>query len=350
MAHQTCPRARRSAIEMLELTAASHPNLPELSQMKIEMRRVALIENPISGQSSGRRAVIVRDAIAALHAAGIEVERLLINGQGSGGRLSAEAIRRGFDAIVVCGGDGTVHEVMQCMVGTQVALGVIPSGTANALAANLGLMQSPGKAIQGLLASRRVEVPVGRIRYHDDQGTEHSRYFTVAAGVGADALLMSRLDPALKRRFGYVLYMIEALRIWATHAFPMFRATFTTRDQSRTEDISQLLAVRVRSFGGALGHLAPGASLLSGSLSLLAFKTRSRWRYLRFSAAVLSGRQTFSRYVELIEADSVDCTLLAGPNARVFVEADGEVLGQLPMRLEMAQQKLTLLIPPGAQP
>jgi diacylglycerol kinase family enzyme len=231
-----------------------------------------------------------------------------------------------------------------------VALGVIPSGTANALAANLGLMRSPAKAIAGLLASRRVKVPVGRILYCDEEGKQQSRYFTVAAGVGADALLMSRLDPALKRRFGYVLYMIEAFRIWATHTFPPFRATFITRDQSRTEDISQLLAVRVRSFGGALGHLAPGASLLSGSLSLLAFKTRSRWSYLRFSAAVLSGRQTFSRNVELIEADAVDCTPISGPNARIFVEADGEVLGQLPMRLEMATQKLTLLIPPDAQP
>jgi YegS/Rv2252/BmrU family lipid kinase len=318
--------------------------------MTLEMRRVALIENPISGQSSIRRAAIVRETLSALRNAGIETDHLLIDGPGSGARLASDAMRRGFDTIVVCGGDGTIHEVLQCMVGTKVALGVIPSGTANALAANLGLMRSPSKAVSGLIASRRVDVRVGRILYRDQEGMERSRYFTVAAGVGADALLMSRLDPALKRRFGYALYMVEAFRIWATHTFPLFRATFTSHDKSRQEDISQLLAVRVRSFGGALGRLAPGASLLSGSLSMVMFKTRSRWRYFRFSAAVLAGRQTFSHDVELIEADAVDCVSIAGAGAPVFVEADGEVLGHLPMRLEIAEQTLTLLIPPDAQP
>ena len=72
-------------------------------------------------------------------------------------------------------------------------------------------------------------------------------------------------------------------------------------------DVSQLLAVRVRSFGGALQNLAPGASLHNGSLSLLAFKTRSRMRYMLFLAAVLAGRHTFAREVELVETPTVEC-------------------------------------------
>ncbi len=100
---------------------------------------------------------------------------------------------------------------------------------------------------------------------------------------------MSRLDARLKRRLGYVLYLIEAFRIWATSSFPLFEAVLPANGNggSRVVDVSQLLAVRVRSFGGVLRKLAPGASLRNGSLSLLAFKTQSRLRYLMFLLAAV---------------------------------------------------------------
>ncbi len=315
------------------------------------MSRVALIENPASGKITARRAAIVRDTLAALRNANVEVEHLLIDGLGSGAALAREAVRRGCDAILVCGGDGTVHEILQVLVGTEVALGVVPLGTANALAANLGLAKFPAKAIKALLAATRVQVPVGQIFYCDDNGAECSRYFTVAAGVGADALLMSRLDAGMKRRFGYVLYMVEAFRIWATHPFPLFHASFTeSGGKARIVEVSQLLAVRVRSFGGAVGELAPGATLHNQNLCLLAFKTRSRFRYMLFLAALLVRQHTFRREVELIDANSVECYRRKDSRAPVFVEADGEVLGHLPVRIEIASQTLTLLIPPNAQP
>jgi diacylglycerol kinase family enzyme len=94
----------------------------------------------------------------------------------------------------------------------------------------------------------------------------------------------------------------------------------------------------------------PGATLRSQTLSLLTFKTRSRLRYLRFLLAVIAGRQTFSEEVQRIDATNVDCQMKDGSKATIYVEADGEVLGHLPARLEVAPQQLTLLIPPGAQP
>ncbi|HWG19785.1 MAG TPA: diacylglycerol kinase family protein [Terracidiphilus sp.] len=315
------------------------------------MRRVALVDNPSSGQNSSRREAIVRAAFAALGDAGIEVERFTIHGPGSGAALARQAVSHGFDTVVVCGGDGTVHEVMQGLVGTAVALGVIPLGTANALAANLGLSRIPAKALQALLKAEPVQVPVGRIFFHDPEGARHSRYFTVAAGVGPDALLMARMDPLLKRRLGYVLYLFEALRIWISHPFPLFPVSFESAGgEPRLERASQILAVRVRSFGGVLGRLAPGATLHSRSLSVLTIKTRSRLRYMRFLLSILAGRRDFSRDLELITADSVECNPGNGSRAHIFVEADGEVLGHLPVRLELASETLTLLIPPHAEP
>ena len=99
---------------------------------------------------------------------------------------------------------------------------MVPLGTANALAANLGLQTSPAKAVARLLNAHLVRIPVSRISYQDAAGATHSRYFTVAAGIGADALFISLLDPILKRRLGYLLYVIEAFRVWFTYKFPLF--------------------------------------------------------------------------------------------------------------------------------
>ncbi len=316
------------------------------------MRRVALIYNPASGQYSARRAGHLQGVLAELRKAGIDADALETSAPGSAGALAKLALRNHYDTVIACGGDGTVHEVLQHLVGTDVALGVVPLGTANALAQNLGLGGSPVKAIRQLIAATPTQIPVGRIFYTDNAGTEQSRYFTVAAGIGADALLMSRLDAELKRRLGYALYIVEAFQVWAMSPFPLFRAEFVSEGMAerRTEEVSQLLAVRVRSFGGVLRKLAPGATLRNGTLTLVAFKTRSRFRYFRFLLAVIAGRHTFKSKVELLEAIAVDCRPRSGSRATVYVEADGEVLGTLPARLEVATEKLNLLIPPNAEP
>lgn len=316
------------------------------------MRRVALIYNPASGQFSGRRARIIQKALDLLREAGLDAEALETAAPGNARALAIAAVRNGYDAILACGGDGTVHEVLQCLVGTPVALGVVPLGTANALAQDLGLGRSPLQAVRRLLQAQPVQVPVGRIFYRDRLGAEHSRYFTVAAGIGADALMMSRLDLKLKRKFGYALYLMEAFRVWATSSFPYFQAVFTGDNQqpNRSEEVSQLLAVRVRSFGGVLGQLAPGATVRNRTLSLIAFKTRSRLRYLSFLMAVIAKRPSFGEEVELVEAATVECRMRNRARATVYVEADGEVLGMLPARMEVAAEQITLLVPPGANP
>jgi diacylglycerol kinase (ATP) len=316
------------------------------------MRRVALIYNPASGQYSARRNAAVREIMAVLQETSVVAEAFETGAPGSATALAERAVGSGFDTVLACGGDGTVHEVVQNLVGTEVALGVIPLGTANALAADLGLIGSPAKVTRMLLNARPARVSVGRIHFNDHSGYPDSRYFVVAAGIGADALLMSRLDARLKRRLGYILYLIEATRIWATSSFPLFEAVLPANGNGhdRVVDVSQLLAVRVRSFGGALRKLAPGASLRNGSLSLLAFKTQSRLRYLLFLLAAVAGTHTFKREVELLETPFIECRARNGSREDLFVEADGEVLGSLPVRLEVVPHSLTLMIPPGAQP
>ncbi len=316
------------------------------------MKKIALIYNPVSGQLSSRRAKIIKDALAILREAGIEVEAFETIAPGSATQFAQQAVGKGWDAVLACGGDGTMHEVLQALVGTKVALGVVPLGTANVLAQALGLGNSAIKAVRKLVSAKNISVPVGRIYFHDQQGTEQTRYFTVAAGIGADALLMARMDKKLKRRLGYVLYLIEGFRIWATGPFPLFHAHIQANGDPEPQlaEVSQILAVRVRSFGGALGVLTPGSTLRGEDLRLIAFKTRSRMRYFRFLIATLAGRQTFSNEIEILNAHSVECLPRNGSSETVYAEADGEWLGSLPVRIEIASERLTLLAPADAQP
>ena len=312
------------------------------------MHRVALIYNPVSGQHPQRRAALIKRVVAVLHSAAIEVKVIPTESAESVETQAQEAIREGCDTILACGGDGTVHEVLQSVVGTSAALGVIPMGTANALAADLGLPASPEKSAKMLLAATPVRVSVGRAFYRDKGGSPRSRYFVVAAGVGADAFFFSRLDSRLKQRLGYTHYLIEALRLWATHTFPIFAASFVESGSPtpRVEEISQLLAVRISNFGGLVRNLVPGAAIHNENLKVIAFKTRSRLRYLRFMAAVWFRRHTYSSTIELVECITVECRDLEQSAEPLFVEAGGELLGTLPVRIEVVPEALTLLIPP----
>jgi diacylglycerol kinase family enzyme len=158
---------------------------------------------------------------------------------------------------------------------------------------------------------------------------------------------MSRLDAGLKRRFGYLLYIVECLKVLATHSFPLFRATFygNGAGKPRAEEVSQLLAVRIADFGGMVRKLAPGATLRKETLSLVAFRTRNRLHFMLFMLAVVFRRQTFARQIELVDAVSVECDARSGSQENVFVEADGELLGTLPVRIEIVPGALTFLIP-----
>jgi YegS/Rv2252/BmrU family lipid kinase len=323
----------------------------ELIEVTSSLRRVAFIYNPASGQVSARRSAAVREAIAVFRDNGLHVESFETVGPGSAATYARDCASAGFDVVIACGGDGTVHEVLQSLVGTSVALGVLPLGTANALAANLGLTASPTQVARTLLQATPVRLPIGRIQYQDQANQTAARYFVVAAGIGADALLMARLDSRLKRRIGYVLYLIEAVRLWATHPFPLFYAELVqngTGTRQRIE-VSQVLAVRVRSFGGVLRRLAPGATIHNQNLQLIAFRTQSRLQYLRFLIAVVMGRPTYDDVIQLHDSEHVECHATKGKDA-LYVEADGEVLGHLPVRISVVPDALTLLVPQGAEP
>jgi len=303
------------------------------------MRKALLLYNPLSGR---RRdcAGDVQAAAGALKARGVEVSCASTEGPGLAIEQVRQAIQDGYDTVFACGGDGTIHEVAQGLVGSEVALGIIPLGTANSLASDLALPSSPVAAATLAFEASPRRIAVGRVEFRRvDEGTS-SRFFLVTAGIGVDAHLFYKLNPRAKRRLGVAAYYVKALHLWLTHKMEPFEVAVSP---DRRGPVSQLLAVRIRNFGGALRELAPGASIEREDLRLVLFHTRSRAAYFSYVLRGLLGARWKIPGIELLHTTEVKCQ--APQSSRIFVEADGELLGMLPAQISVVPDALTILAP-----
>src|SRR5581483_8770701 len=131
------------------------------------MRKAALFYNPHSGRRKKHRLKDVESAASILRAAGIEVEVAPTRAASDAAAQVRMAVREGFHTIVACGGDGTVHDVLQGLAGKDAALGIIPLGTANAMAHDLRLPISAEAAARALLTATPKRIAVGKIEFRD---------------------------------------------------------------------------------------------------------------------------------------------------------------------------------------
>lgn len=314
-------------------------------------RTAALIYNPVSGRQDEQRRAQLEAAAAALRQGGVQATIVPSKGPRQAGEQARQLVADGCGAIFACGGDGTVHDVLQGLVFSNAALGVIPMGTANALAHDLGVPRHPARAAKAALTASPQRIAVGRISFQDKEGRAATRYFVIAVGVGVDADLFYRLHANIKQRMGMGAYYAEALRLWLTHDLGRFEAEFTDArsGELRREAVSQALAVRITQFGGVLRRLAPGAALRRNDVQLVLFKTSSRLPYLMYIMRSLAGGRWRVPGVELAHTTRLICRPLASGNgsgaSRVYVEADGEVLGRLPVEMTVVPSSLTLLVP-----
>jgi diacylglycerol kinase (ATP) len=312
------------------------------------MRKAALFYNPHSGRRRKHRIKDVGAAATVLRSAGIELEIAPTRAASDASAQVRMAIREGCDTIIVCGGDGTVHDVLQGITNHDAALGIIPLGTANALAHDLRLPMNPVAAARALLTAVPKKIAVGQIQYRDFNALPSSRFFTVAAGVGVDAHLFYKLNRLIKDRAGMMAYYSKAIHLWLAHRMRYFEAEFSSNGGARRHEshLSEILAVRINYFGGLLRELAPGASLARNDLRLVLCRTGSRALYLAYVCRGILGISRGVPGIVLEYADEVTCRPIAAEKPEnIYVEADGELLGRLPITLSTVPNALTVLVP-----
>ena len=310
------------------------------------MRKATILFNPNSGRRR-RDASELAHAIGIIQSGGVRTELTVCRSSQEATDNARCAVAAGSDTVFACGGDGTIHDVIQALAGTNVALAVLPLGTANALAHDLALPLHPPDAARAIVNGRVRRIPLGRVEYQDFSGRIATRYFTVAAGIGVDAHLFYKLNHDLKKQTGMAAYYLKAWNLWATYRMREFEVEYANGSGTKQQaTLTELLAVRIRFFGNVLRELVPGASLDCPDLRAVMCRTASRTAYLRYVTGALLGRHWSIEGIDLVSCSEILCQLPNSAEAeRVYVEADGELLGRLPVRMTMQPDALSLVVP-----
>ena len=236
-------------------------------------RSVLVIFNPTAGWR--RRARLDR-VLARLGELGAAVTLYETTARGDAERAAREVPAGQFDAIVAAGGDGTINEVINGLAGRNLPLGIIPLGTANVLAAELGLPASDEALARTIALGATQPVKLGEV---------NGRRFAMMAGVGFDAHVVASVDTGMKRLVGKLAYAWETLRGFFRFDFRPYRLTI----DGRTYEVASAVIANGHYYGGRF-VCAPEARLSDPDLHVCLFKSVGPWAALRYTAWMMMGR------------------------------------------------------------
>jgi diacylglycerol kinase (ATP) len=280
-----------------------------------------VIFNPAAGSRRRRR---LARAMAVL---GPAAELAETRGPGDARRLAAEAAARGVACVVAAGGDGTIAEVAAGLMGSETALGILPFGTANVLALELGLPRDTEAAAQVIAA--------GHLRAIHP-GSAGGRVFVQMVGAGFDAAVVHHLPPGLKRRIGKAAYVWQSGRELLRPALPPLRFA---ADDGPFEAATGLIVSKGRLYAGP--HLvAPAASPLQPGFTLVIQRGPARIGALLAGAALPFGLMHRLPFIELRR-----CARVRLEGAGVPTQCDGDRGPDLPLTITDAARPLHVLLP-----
>ncbi len=294
-------------------------------------RRLVVIYNPTAGMRAQRR---VRAMVTALNELGAVTTLSETRARGHAQELAHAAVSADCDAIVAAGGDGTINEIANGLAGAPLPLAILPLGTANVLAAEIGLPRRVGALAQLAAFGPVREVWPGEVV---TPGAASGRLFLLMAGVGFDASVIEHLDLGLKRRIGKGAYAASIFGRVVRYRRTSYDVLV---DGEPASPPASLVAARAHFYGGRY-ILAPAASLEAHRLDVVMFKRSGRRAVLDYLAAMGVGRLAQRKDIRIVAADCVD---IAGPLGAP-VHVDGDICARLPVTIRLAERPLFLIAP-----
>jgi diacylglycerol kinase family enzyme len=252
------------------------------------------------------------------------------------GAMACAHIAAGADLIVVAGGDGTINEAAEGMIGTQVPLAILPVGTANVLATEMKLGSNLEQVARRIGDLRPRRISVGHIAC---DGGAVSRHFLLMAGVGLDAHVVYRVNATLKAKTGKFAYWVAGWSLLGKRL-----AEFNVEIAGERRKCSFALLSKVRNYGGDF-EIARNVTLLHDEFEVILFEGGTAARYVKYFAGMALNRLNGMRGVTVVRADRV--TISAADGRRAYVQIDGELGGTLPAEIRIVPDALTLLVPEG---
>jgi diacylglycerol kinase (ATP) len=300
--------------------------------MKNNSKRAFLIYNPTAG-AFRRDPGQLDQLISGLRGQGIEVSPLKTEYAGHATEFARQAVNEQSDLVIICGGDGTINEAAQSLIGSETALAVWPCGTANVLAEELSLPRSTDALAQLIAGEDARTISVGRA-LKPESGWQ--RYFLLMAGIGLDASIVQGVDLNLKRLTGIGAYLASGIDYLARLPITPFSLDFNGQSHEST------FAVIANAAHYAVWFtIAPEAKMDDENLDICLFNARSRLAYLGYAFLSMAGKHTrrsgvIYQPVREVKANSNDAAL---------VQLDGDVVGNLPMQFEIVPNALRVIAP-----
>ncbi len=288
------------------------------------MEKTLLIANPMAG--TGWKGRSLSKVVNQLKETFPGLELAYTKGPGDATALSRQAVSDGYRTIIAAGGDGTINEAINGMAGSESILGIIPMGTGNALARELGLSLNPVRAASMLAHTIGKKIHLG---------IANGRYFIVGAGIGFDALMMERVDrnyKGLKRGLGVIPYIMAGVQELYLYNHP--RMKFVIDGEEHRGEYGLI----VKSNAGRF-RFAKSISLDDPSLLLCLFRNVKTIPFLRYWFSVLSGDPITSEEIAYIRGKEI----YVSSDDPLPVHVDGEVIGKLPVKISLVENALTLL-------
>ncbi len=314
---------------MFDKPMAQQPDMQ--ASLALRGRRMTVVFNPTAG---GRRRARLDETLRLLRDSGCEVAV-----QATAARGDAETIARAFggplraqDLLVIAGGDGTINEAVNGLLSGggegAASLALVPLGTANVLANEIGLATAPAAVARAIVRGASVRAYVG---------VANGRCFTAMAGAGFDAHVIANVGPRLKRLFGRGAYVMEALRQLWRFPFPRYRVTL----DGQGYDAASVIVAKGHFYGGRY-VCAPDARLDRPEFHVCLFERGGRWNAIRYALALALGRLPRLADFRILRGRVVTIDGPAGDP----LQGDGDIIACLPARLEIAPRPLRLIVPP----
>lgn len=304
-----------------------------------------LIVNSSASSVTARKRVVVQRVLSGGH----EVEVAETKRRGHATRLALAAARRGIDLVVVLGGDGTLNEVANGLVGTDTALGLLPGGSTNVFARTIGLHEDPVQAALQLIDAIEDDsiVPISL-------GSANGRYFVFHVGIGWDASLVSEVEKRgfLKRYLNHVLFTWAGLYTFfrtTDREHPWYRARIADTGEETEGWLALCLNSNPYTFVGPRPFNAAPFVHLQGPLTFVSVDNFSVPAVLKLMSQSLGNGEDLPSNPNLtyaISAHSVDITALRPLPWQV----DGDYLGEVEsIEIRHHPAALRLLVPPATR-
>ncbi len=289
--------------------------------------RAALVYNPRSGRGHSKDELLSQ-VLTRLKEAGMEVSPRPTERMGHATEIAREAAEAGFEIAIAWGGDGTLNEVARGLCDSATAMGVLPGGTVNVFAREVGIPLKLSGALDTLVGGRIVRVPMG---FADE------RPFLLMAGVGLDGEVVYRLKSGFKDALGAFAFWLDGFRLLASYPMSPVRVRVGGKEIVGTG----LIAGNIRRYGPRY-TVTPDARLEEPKLDVVIFTGKNRRDYLRYLLGVLGHFHLRFSDVEHFKTDALSVSVDEG--ARVPLQLDGEPSGCAPVEIRVQDKALAVVL------